>query len=186
MTIHGNWEAHEFLAVLERMTEDLRSVLGQPWEIYEEHKSGGMTIGFLGTGVMEVDAATLLLEEHINEVAQLEEQIRFIFPLTTKEFSDSLWDLARMAKAARVPYEVITVVGHDVHAEMLEGATRAYQVDDLWGQMEAILLQARQATLVVLGDDRQQEIERIVHWFLKAGITVIDMDMTNGMTERRE
>jgi hypothetical protein len=39
MTIHGNWEAHEFLAVLERMTEDLRSVLGEAWEIYPTEKN---------------------------------------------------------------------------------------------------------------------------------------------------
>lgn len=147
-------------------------------------KSEGITIGFLGTGAMEVNAATTLLEEYINASVKPEEPARFLFPLTTDEFSDSLMNLAKMAKASRIAYEVITSAddkGRRAHTEIASGAARQYQnVADIWTQMEAILVEAPQAALVVLWDDkREAEIDRIASKFIDAGIKV--MDLTDGM-----
>ena len=64
-----------------------------------QKKSEGFTIGFLGTGAMDVDNATDLIEEFIEStITSDDDPVRFVFPLTTNEFSDTLGELVEMAK----------------------------------------------------------------------------------------
>lgn len=148
-------------------------------------KPEGVTIGFLGTGTMEVDPATDLIEEWINETVKPDEPARFVFPLTTDEFSDSLNDLARMARSSKITYEVITNPddkNRRAHVEVANGAAKQYHVTDVWTQMEAILVDAPQSALMVLWDDqRDDELNEIVGKFVDAGIKV--MDLTDHLRE---
>lgn len=146
-------------------------------------KPKGITIGFMGTGAMEVDTATTLLEDYINASVKPDEPVRFIFPLTTDEFSDNMLNLAEMAQASKIAYEVITSStdrGRKAHIEIATGATKQYQVADIWTQMEAILVEAAAAVLVVLWDEaRGTELDNLAVKFMDAGIEV--RDLTNGM-----
>ena len=145
--------------------------------------AGGITIGFLGTGAMEVNKATTALEEFINESVKPDEPARFIFPLTTDEFTDSMKELALMAKASRISYEVITQAddkGRRAHQEIAAAAAKQYQVTDVWTQMEAILVEAPSAALAVLWDEkRDAELDGLAVKFMDAGIEV--RDLINGM-----
>jgi hypothetical protein len=143
-------------------------------------KPGGITIGFLGTGVKAVDPATDLIEEYINStVPDPDDPARFIFPLTTDEFSDSMADLARMAKKSRIDYEVISLTGdrnRRLFTEVAQAAVKQYYVTDVWTQMEMILAEAPQAAVFVLWDDqREQELADICAKFMDADIPVLDL-----------
>jgi hypothetical protein len=142
-------------------------------------KSEGITIGFLGTGVKAVDPATDLIEEYINQAVKPDEPARFVFPLTTDEFSDSMADLARMARKSSITYEVISHQGdrnRRLFTEVAQGAAKQYFVTDVWTQMELILTDAPKAVLFVLPDEqRQEEIDNVSAKFLDAGIEVLDL-----------
>jgi len=139
----------------------------------------GITIGFLGTGVKAVDPATDLIEEYINQAVKPDEPARFVFPLTTDEFSDSMADLARMARKSSITYEVISHQGdrnRRLFTEVAQGAAKQYYVTDVWTQMEAILADAPKAALFVLPDEqRQQEIDNVCAKFLDADIPVLNL-----------
>lgn len=142
-------------------------------------KSEGIIIGFLGTGVKAVDPATDLIEEFINSAVKPDEPARFVFPLTTEEFSDSMADVARMAKKSKIDYEVISLQGdrnRRLFTEVAQAAVKQYFVTDVWTQMEMILVDAPKAALFVLPDEqRQQEIDNVSAKFLDAGIAVLDL-----------
>jgi len=146
-------------------------------------KAEGMTIGFLGTGVKAVDPATNLIEEFLNNTLKPDEPARFIFPLTTEEFSDSLADLARMARKSSITSEVISHTGdrnRKVFTEVANSAAKQYYVAEVWTQMELILNEAPQSALFVLWDDqREQELADICGKFMDAGIDV--RDLTNNL-----
>jgi hypothetical protein len=143
-------------------------------------KPGGITIGFVGTGVKAVDPATDLIEQYINDtVPDPDDPARFIFPLTSEEFSDSMADLTRMAKKSRIDYEVISLTGdrnRRLFTEVAQTAVKQYYVTDVWTQMEMILAEAPQAAVFVLWDDqREQELADICAKFMDAGIPVLDL-----------
>ena len=142
-------------------------------------KAEGITIGFLGTGVKAVDPATDLIEEYINQAVKPDEPARFVFPLTTEEFSDSLADLARMARKSSITYEVISHTGdrnRKVFTEVANSAAKQYYVAEVWTQMELILNEAPQSALFVLWDDkREEELAEVCSRFMDAGIPVLDL-----------
>ena len=142
-------------------------------------KAEGITIGFLGTGVKKVDPATDLIEAFLNDTLKPDEPARFVFPLTTEEFSDSMADLARMARKSSITYEVISHTGdrnRKVFTEVANSAAKQYYVADVWTQMELILSEASQSALFVLWDDkREQELADICGKFMDAGISVLDL-----------
>jgi hypothetical protein len=146
-------------------------------------KAEGLTIAFLGTGSMDVDAATDLVEELIESAITSDEDfVRFVFPLTTDEFSDTLAGLVKMAQESDVSYEVITATGDKSRRgfnDITSGAAKAYNVADVFLQMEQILNDSPKAILEVLWDkEREEELGEIVGRFVDAGIDV--KDLTDG------
>jgi hypothetical protein len=145
----------------------------------------GITIGFIGTGEMEVDAATDLIEEYINEAIKPDEPAKFVFPLTTAEFSDTLGGLADMARKSKITYEVVTNPDDKkkrTFMQIAQGAANQYLVTDVFTQMETVLVEAPNAVLMVLWDEkRDDELQGIVAKFLDAPIKVLDL--TNGLAE---
>lgn len=148
----------------------------------------GITIGFMGTGEMEVNAATTLLEEFINNSVKPDEPARFVFPLTADEFTDSMAGLATMAKASKIAYEVVTNQQEKArrgHTEVASGAAKTYHVPDVFTQIEAILADAPKAALMVLMDPkRKDELDESIHKFVDAGIKVYNL--TNALNELGE
>lgn len=143
----------------------------------------GITIGFLGTGEMEADPATDLIEEFINESIKPEEPAIFIFPLTQDEFSDTMGSLADMARKSKIRYEVITNSEDKkrrAFTTVVQSASNQYLATDVFTQMETILVEAPQSVLMVLWDEkRDDELQAIVGKFIDAGVRV--MDLTNGL-----
>lgn len=143
----------------------------------------GITIGFLGTGEMEVDPATDLIEVYINESVKPDESVRLVFPVTEAEFSDSLDQIASMARKNRLAYEVITNSDDKKRRpfqEVLNAAANTHLVTDVWTQMEQILVDAPKAALFVLWDEkRDKELQEICGRFADAEISVLDL--TNGL-----
>ena len=146
-------------------------------------KSQGITIGFIGTGEMEPDPATDLIEEFLTETVKSEDPVKFIFPLVLNEFSDSLAGLTEMARKSKITYEVITNTEDKKRRpfmQIAQAASNQYLVTDVFTQMETILVEAPNAALMVLWDDkRDAELQSIVAKFLDADIKV--MDLTNGL-----
>jgi len=132
---------------------------------------------------MEADPATDLIEEYINESVKPDEPAKFIFPLTETEFSDTLTQLATMARKSKITYEVITNADDKKRRpfqEVVNGAAHTHLVSDTWTQMQEILTEAPKAALFVLWDDkRDDELQEICGAFLDAEITVLDL--TNGL-----
>lgn len=145
----------------------------------------GITIGFVGTGEMEADAATDLIEEYINESIKPDEPAKFVFPLTTDEFSDTLGQLADMARKSKITYEVITNTEDKkrrAYIQIAQAAANQYLVTDVFTQMETILVEAPNAVLMVLWDEkRDDELNSIANKFIDASIKVLDL--TNGLAE---
>lgn len=146
-------------------------------------KTEGVTIGFLGTGTMDVDNATDLIEEFIESTITSEEDaVRFVFPLTTDEFSDTMEELVDMAKQSDITYEVITGTadkGRRRFTEIAGDAAKTYHVADVFVQMKQILTDSPTALLEVLWDkDREEDLGEVVGKFLDAGIDV--RDLTDG------
>lgn len=151
----------------------------------------GVTIGFLGTGTMDVDTATDLIEEYIEaNISNDDDPVRFVFPLSTDEFSDTMTELVTMAKESDITYEVITSTadkGRRAFTEISESAAKTYHVADVFTQMEQILSDAPQAVLEVLWDDeREEELSDIVGKFMDAGIEVRDLTHGGVRLEDRE
>jgi hypothetical protein len=144
----------------------------------------GITIGFVGTGEMEADAATDLIEEFINEAIPPDEPAKFLFPLTTNEFSDTLGQLAEMARKSKITYEVVTNTEDKkrrAYLQIAQGAANQYLATDVFTQMETTLVEAPRAVVMVLWDEkRDDELQTIVGNFIDAGIKV--MDLTNGLS----
>lgn len=144
----------------------------------------GITIGFVGTGEMEADAATDLIEEFINESIKPDEPAKFLFPLTQSEFSDTLGQLADMARKSKITYEVITNTEDKkrrAFTQIANAAANQYLATDVWTQMETTLVEAPQAVVMVLWDEkRDDELQGIVGNFMDAGLKV--MDLTNGLS----
>lgn len=144
----------------------------------------GITIGFVGTGEMEADAATDLIEEFINESIKPDEPAKFLFPLTQNEFSDTLGQLADMARKSKITYEVVTNTEDKkrrAFTQIAQAAANQYLATDVWTQMETTLVEAPQAVVMVLWDEkRDDELQTIVGNFIDAGIKV--MDLTNGLS----
>lgn len=145
----------------------------------------GITVGFLGTGLMEVNTATGLIEEYLNESLQGEETVRFVFPLTTDEFSDTMGDLVSMAKASEITYEVLRATEDKerrAFQDIASGAAKTYDVPDVFTQMENILVEAPRSILMMLWDtERDEELTEIASKFIDAEIDV--RDLTDGMTK---
>jgi hypothetical protein len=143
----------------------------------------GITIGFIGTGEMEPDAAIDLIEEYINESINADEPAKFVFPLTNEEFTDTLDKLAEMARKSRIAYEVITNPEDKkrrAFIEVAQGASNQYLVTDVFTQMETILTEAPKAALFMVWDEkRDDELQGVAARFIDAEITVLDL--TNGL-----
>jgi hypothetical protein len=143
----------------------------------------GLTIAFLGTGRMDINNATDLIEELIDAVVPSEDDpVKFVFPLTTAEFSETLEDLVKMAKKSEIAYEVVTHTedkGRRAFIDIAEGASKKYHVADVYTQIEQILTEAPTSVLEVLWDDkREEELTEILNGFLDAGVDV--RDLTDG------
>jgi hypothetical protein len=148
-------------------------------------KPEGVTIGFLGTGTMDVDQATDLIEEFIEgTITSDEDPVTFLFPLTTDEFSDTMEQLVEMAQKSDITYEVITSTADKRRGrftEIANNAAKTYHVADVYTQMEHILTEAPKALLEVLWDqERDQELTEIIGKFVDAGLDV--KDLTDGNT----
>jgi len=132
---------------------------------------------------MEADPATDLIEEYINESVKPDEPAKFIFPLTETEFSDTLAQLATMARKSKITYEVITDADNKkrrAFQEVVNGAAHTHLVTDTWTQMQEILTEAPKAALFVLWDEkRDDELQELCGTFIDAEITVLDL--TNGL-----
>ena len=143
----------------------------------------GITIGFLGTGEMEADPATDLIEEFLNESIKPDEPAKFIFPLTQDEFSDSLAGLADMARKSKIRYEVITNAEDKkrrAFTTIAQGSAHQWMATDVFTQMETLLVEAPRSVLFVLWDEkRDDELQAIVGKFIDAEIQV--MDLTNNL-----
>jgi hypothetical protein len=157
-----------------------------------QQKAEGVTIGFLGTGSMDVDSATDLIEEFIESVITSDEDpVTFVFPLTTDEFSDTMEELSEMAKKSDITYEVITSTsdkGRRRFTEIAGSAAKTYHVADVYTQMEHILTEAPRSLLEVLWDkEREEQLGEIVGKFLDAEIDVRDLtDGNSPMGEESE
>ena len=121
----------------------------------------GVTIAFLGTGVMDVDNATDLIEEFIESVITSDDDpVRFVFPLTSTEFSETLGELVEMAKQSDITYECITQSGDTPRrnfTDVASTAAKTYHVADVYTQMEQILTEAPTAILEVLWDSERED-----------------------------
>ena len=152
-------------------------------------KKEGVTIAFLGTGAMDVDNATDLIEEFIEAtITSDDDPVRFVFPLTTDEFTDTLGELVQMAKKSDITYEVITSTSDKnrrAFTDIANGAAKTYHVADVFTQMEQILVESPTAILEVLWDaEREVELTEIVSKFLDAEVAVLDL--TDGNTPMAE
>jgi hypothetical protein len=128
---------------------------------------------------MAVDPATDLIEQYINESVKPDEPVRFVFALTSDEWSESLGRIAGMARENKIAYEVITNKDDKnkrAHVEIANDAARQYNVVDALTQMETILVEAPQASMLVLWDDkREDELNDMIGKFVDAGVKVLDL-----------
>ena len=127
----------------------------------------GVTIAFLGTGAMDVDNATDLIEEFIESIVASDDDPVpvFVFPLTSTEFSETLesnwwiWQSNRTSRTNALPSRGDTPRRN--FNDIASGAAKTYHVPDVYTQMEHILVEAPTAILEVLWDDsRDDEDER--------------------------
>lgn len=139
----------------------------------------GVTIGFFGTGSMDVDLGMNLMEEYIDANVKPEESVRWVFMLTSDEFSDTLGEYVAMAKESDIAYEVITKAGDKARrsfTEIANDAARSYSVEDPMMQLETLLTESSRSALFVLWDkERSTEIEEILNGFIDAGIKCFDL-----------
>ena len=139
----------------------------------------GVTIGFFGTGSMDVDLGMNLMEEYIDGNVKPEESVRWVFMLTSEEFSDTLGEYVAMAKESDIAYEVITKSGDKARrsfAEISNDAAHVYNVEDPLLQLETVLTESTRSALFVLWDkDRTTEIEEVLNGFIDAGIKCFDL-----------
>lgn len=144
----------------------------------------GVTVVFLGTGQMDIDTATDLIQEYIDANISEDEYVRFVFPLITDEFSDTMEDLVEMAKQSDITYEVVSNSadkGRRAFIEISNSAARTYSVADVLTQLEQMLTQAERSVLMVLWDkERVDDMSDMVGKFIDAGIDV--RDLTEGLT----
>jgi hypothetical protein len=143
----------------------------------------GVTIVFLGTGAMDVDNATDLVEEFISAtISSDDDPVRFVFPATVDEFSDTMEELVDMAKQSDITYEVVTSTADKSRrrfTEIAASAAKTYHVADVYTQLEHILTESPRSVLEVLWDEeREEELKKIVGKFVDAGIDV--RDLTDG------
>jgi hypothetical protein len=139
----------------------------------------GVTIGFFGTGSMDVDLGMNLMEEYIDANVKPEESVRWVFLLTSDEFSDTQGEYVAMAKESDIAYEVIIKAGDKARrsfTEIANDAARSYSVEDPMMQLETILTDSARSALFVLWDkERTTEIEEILNGFIDAGIKCFDL-----------
>jgi hypothetical protein len=138
-----------------------------------------LTIGFFGTGAMDVEHGTTLIEEWIDARVKKEDKVRWVFVLTSDEFTQTLADYAASAKDFEIAYEVITKPDDKARRtfnEVGSDAAHIYNVDNPLLQMEQILKEASQSALFILWDDeRNEEMERISGQFLDDEIEVYEL-----------
>jgi hypothetical protein len=156
-------------------------------------KAKGVTVAFLGTGAMEVDNATDLVEDYIEAtITSDDDPVRFVFPLSTDEFSETLRGLVEMAQKSDITYEVVTSTsdkGRRTLVDIAETAAKTYHVADMFLQIEQILTEAGpSAVLEVLWDkEREEELTEVVRKFLDAEIDVRDLTDGNApITDQEE
>jgi hypothetical protein len=149
-------------------------------------KAKEIVIGFIGTGEMAVNPATTLIEEYLNKHIGQDDPVRFVFPLVTDEFTDTMGELVSMARASKISYEVVTSGNEKKRAftDIANAAAKTYNVTDVWTQMESILVDAPQSVLMVLVDpDREREIFATAAHFVDAGIKAVDLTGGNRVLE---
>jgi len=141
-------------------------------------------VGVLGTGEMDVDQATTLLEDYMNAEIQGEESVRLIFPMVTGEFSDTMDELVNMATENSIAYELITNAEDKARrrfTEIAATARKTYMAPAPFLQLETILVEAPRAVLFVLWDsERDDEMQAVVGKFVDAGIDT--REWTDGLT----
>lgn len=140
----------------------------------------GLTLGFFGTGAMDVDHGMVLIEEFIDARIKPDDKTRWVFMLTSDEFTQTLSEYAAMAKESQVAYEVITRPDDKSRPrafnEISDDAAKIYNVEDPVLQMEQLLKEAPQSALLVLWDrEREDDMEQIVSGFLDSDIAVFDL-----------
>jgi hypothetical protein len=138
-----------------------------------------LTLGFFGTGAMDVDHGMVLIEEFIDARIPPDDKTRWIFILTSDEYSQTIKEYAEMAVESQVAYEVITRTddtNRRAFKEVVDAAAKVYNVDDAFLQMEQLLKEAPKSALLVLWDkEREDDMEQGVSGFLDAEIDIFDL-----------
>jgi hypothetical protein len=138
----------------------------------------GITVGFYGTGKLDIEGGMEQLSDWNDKNLQPEETVRWIFLLTSDEFSDTLEEFAVIAKESDVAYDVITKPGDKIrraYVDVANAASKVYSVEDPLLQLEQLLKEAPRSVLMVLWDpERNTEMEMVATNFMDAKIPVLD------------
>jgi hypothetical protein len=145
--------------------------------------SAGITIGFFGTGEMDVGTAQTLIDEHLKPYG--DDPLHFIFVVHTDEFSDTIGELIQLAVNSEIPYEAVTSPGdkrRNTFSDVLTAASKTHSVEDPVEFLKATLSEAPGGRLFMLWDkEREDEMQEIATSFLEAKIPTYDL--TDAMTE---
>jgi hypothetical protein len=150
--------------------------------------AGVVTIGFYGTGEIERVAASHLIEDYIAEHAKdsdSTDSIRFLLPVSSNEWTDSLADVIDMAEVGRIPYEIFMSPsdrGAKSLGDVISSAARVHRVEDPLVKLRSTLNEAPGAALFVLWDNgRTEAMEVALGPFLDDGIKAFEL--TDGLAE---
>jgi hypothetical protein len=144
----------------------------------------GITIGFLGTGAMDVDAGMVLIQEYLDANIKPSESVKWMFVLVDGEFTATLTEYVAIAKSSDIVYEVITRssdTSKRAFVEMANDAAKVINVEDPILQLEQSLKEAPRSALFLLWDKERDtsEQEEMFSSFIDAGLDV--RELTEGL-----
>jgi hypothetical protein len=141
-------------------------------------KSGaGVTVGFYGTGEMDIEAAMVMIDENLKSYA--DEPLRFMFVITSDEFSDTLGELVQLAINSDIPYEAITSPNDKARrtfTDAFSAASKTHSVEDPLELLRSTLAESAGGRLMMLWDkDREDEMQEVASAFLEDGVAAYDL-----------
>ena len=151
-------------------------------------KSSGLTIGFLGTGVVETELLENLLIDFINAAGVPEDApITFIIPITDDGFTETLGEVYQVGKDSDLVIEAV-ISGPASKApksikSYIDDAAKSHNVEEVGAHVISLLADAPNPVMFVLfdADDEEApaELEELILDAFEAGLTV--HELTDGL-----
>lgn len=151
--------------------------------VRKSKEAGPLYVGFFGTGKVSDKETDALLTEYLTDKG---DEITFLIPATKPSYTDTMAAVVAFAQACDppIPYEII----HDQVsakarpiAAAIKGASKTHQVAGVGRKLVADLAKKDDALLVVIWDDDDTELEKVVNAARDADMMI--RDLTVQLTE---